>query len=47
MLQLENEQLFETGLGLIEQNLHIIDSFGIFDETVKLFFSIFCVKNIG
>ncbi|XP_065225861.1 neurofibromin-like isoform X1 [Planococcus citri] len=32
VLQLENEQLFETGLALIEQNLHILDSQGIFED---------------
>lgn len=35
VLQLENEQLFETGLALIEQNLHILDSHGVFDQKVR------------
>ena len=35
VLQLENEQLFETGLALIEQNLHILDSHGVFDQKVS------------
>lgn len=35
VLQLENEQLFETGLALIEQNLHINDSHGVFEKVIS------------
>ena len=36
MLQLDEISLFASGLALLEQNLHTIDSQGTFEEKVSL-----------
>lgn len=37
VLQLDEVSLYASGLALLEQNLHTLDSQGIFDETVRVF----------
>lgn len=36
MLQLDEVSLYASGLALLEQNLHTLDSQGIFDNNVSL-----------